>query len=170
MTRRTRHTLPGRRLPRAVLASLAVLGLCAFQYGDNYGLNNLPFAKVQELASQLHKAQRMAKQGNVDFFAGQRPSGQTVRLRGELTDGNCFLSNHNHAYDHAFCAKFCVAAGSPLVFLSDRDKLYVLLTGQNGVRLSADVLDRIGIPGVMIKGQLLESNGLAALAVEGVER
>jgi hypothetical protein len=169
--RKKKPTLPGKGLPIALLASLIVLGLCAFQYGDNYGLNNLPFAKVQGLASDLEKAQRMAKQGNVDFFAGQSVSGQAVHLRGELTDANCFLGNHNHAYDHAFCAKFCVAAGSPLVFISDSDnKLYVVLTGKNGVKISDDVLDRTGIPGVMVKGQVLEANGLHVLAVEGMER
>jgi hypothetical protein len=170
MTREMQRTLPSRRW-LAVIVLLALLGLCAFQYGDNYGLNNLPYAKVQGLASDLAKAQPMAKRGNVDFFAGQAVGGQSVRLRGELTDANCFLSNHNHAYDHAFCAKYCVAAGSPLVFISDSDnKVYVVLTGKNGVKISDDVLDRIGIPGVMVKGQVLEANGFHALAVEGVER
>lgn len=92
-----------------------------------------------------------------------------MSLRGEFTDANCFLSTHAHAYDHAFCAKLCVAAGSPLVFVSDTDgKLYVVLTSQNAMRLPESILDQIGIPGLKVQGKVLRADGFQALAVDSL--
>jgi hypothetical protein len=146
-----------------------MLCLGAFQYGDRHELNGMPFAQVQQLVSSLPEAQRLANSGNIDLFAGQSVPGDAVTLHGEFTDANCFLSTHAHAYDHAFCAKLCVAAGSPLVFLSDSDgKLYVVLTQQNAMRLPENILDQIGIPGVKAKGKVLRADGFQALAVDSL--
>jgi len=125
LSRRKLPTRLSKKSAAALLSSLAVLGLCAFQFGDRNGLNNLPFSQVQALVSDFPHAKRMAQQGNIEFLAGQTVPGKTVRLRGELTDANCYLGNHNHAYDHAFCAKFCVAAGSPLVFIQIKETRFI---------------------------------------------
>ena len=162
----------GRRSRKSVamlLSGIATVGLCAFQFGDRNELNKMPFAKVQALADDLSRARRLAKQGNIDFLAGQAVPGKTVRLRGEVTDANCYLGSHTHAYDHAFCAKFCAAAGSPLLFVPDQGgQIYLILNEQNGIRLPSDVLDRIGVPGIVVKGKILESDGIHALAIEGL--
>ena len=151
------------------LGVIAVLCLGAFQYGDRHELNGMPFAQVQQLVSNLPEAQRLANSGNIDLFAGQSVPGDAVSLRGEFTDANCFLSTHSHAYDHAFCAKLCVAAGSPLVFVSDSDdKLYVVLTQQNAERLPENILDQIGIPGIKVKGKVLSADGFRALAFDSL--
>jgi hypothetical protein len=149
---------------------LAVLALAAFQFGDNNGLNNMPFAKVRLLVSNLPKAQKIANDGNLELLAGKPVPGVAISLRGELTDANCFLGTHTHAYDHAFCAKFCAAAGSPLLFISDRDGLvYVVLTARNGAQLPESVLNLIGVPGIAVKGRTLDANGVRTLAVESVQ-
>jgi hypothetical protein len=159
---------PNRKSELALLTAIAILGLCAFQFGDRYGLNNMPFAEVQALVSDLAKAKRMAKQGNVELLAGETMPGRAVSLRGEVTDANCYLGSHTHAYDHAFCAKLCAAAGSPLLFVSDQGgQVYLVLTERNAVRLPEEVLDRIGVPGLVVKGKVFEADGLRALAVEG---
>lgn len=163
------RTRPIKHSMAALLGCFATLALCAMQFGDRSGLNNMSFAQAQALVSDLGKAQRLAKQGNIEFLGGQKVPGQEVRLRGEFTDANCFLSYHTHAYDHAFCAKLCVAAGSSLIFVSDQEgKVYVVLTGKNGIRLPEDVLDRIGVPGVAVLGRLVEVDGVHALAVDGL--
>ena len=111
----------------------------------------------------------MAKQGNVDLFVGETMQGQAVKIRGEVTDANCYLGTHRHAYDHAFCAKMCAAAGGPLVFVPDHGgQPYVVLGERNGIRLPEEVLDRIGVPGIMVKGKVLDADGLRALAIEGL--
>jgi hypothetical protein len=141
------------------------------QFGDRSGLNNMSFAQVRLLVSDLAKAQRLAKQGNIEFLGGQALSGKAVRLRGEITDANCYMGSHTHAYDHAFCAKLCVAAGSPLVFVSDQQaKLYFVLTGKNAIPLSEEVLDQIGVPGIVVEGKLFEGDGLQLLAVDRLEQ
>jgi hypothetical protein len=154
----------------APLCLLAVLLLAAFQFGDNNGLNNMPFAQVRRLVSDLPKAQKMASDGNLELLAGNPVRGESATLRGELTDANCFLATHTHAYDHAFCAKFCAAAGSPLLFVSDQGgAVYVVLTARNGVQLPENALNLIGVPGIVVKGTTLESNGVRTLAVERVQ-
>jgi hypothetical protein len=113
----------------------------------------------------------MAKQGNVDLLAGETMPGQPVTLRGEVTDANCYLGTHTHAYDHAFCAKFCVAAGGPLLFIPDQGgPVYLVVSEQNGVPIPENILDRIGVPGIVVKGKVLDADGLHALAVEALAR
>jgi hypothetical protein len=150
-----------------LLSVIATLGLCAFQFGDRNELNKMPYTQVQPLVLDLAKARRLAKQGNIDLLVGQTEPGKTVKLRGEVTDANCYLGFHMHAYDHAFCAKLCAAAGGPLVFIPDQGgELFLVLNEQNGVRLPENVLDRIGVPGIVLKGRVLEAGGMRALAVE----
>ncbi|HUN61294.1 MAG TPA: hypothetical protein VMU53_04875 [Candidatus Sulfotelmatobacter sp.] len=162
---------PNRKSRIALLTLIAVLALCAFQYGDNLGLNGLPFAQVRPLVGDLSKAQRMAKQGNIDFFAGQAVAGKPLTLRGELTDANCFLTTQTHAYDHAFCAKLCAAAGSPLVFIPDQGgPPYLVLTPRKGVPVPEKLLDQIGVPGIVVQGKVLESGGIKALAILDLSR
>jgi len=163
---------PQNRKSRVVLLGLiTILALCGFQYGDKLGLNGLPFSQVRPLVSNLSKAERMAKQGNIDYFAGQSVEGKSVTLRGELTDANCFLATQTHAYDHAFCAKLCAAAGSPLVFLPDQGGTpYVVLTPSNGVPLPEKLLDQIGVPGIAVTGKMLEFRGIKTLAIVDLTR
>jgi hypothetical protein len=152
-----------------LLITIATLGLCAFQFGDRNELNKMPFTQVQRLVSDLPKARRMAKQGNIDLFVGQAEPGEAASLRGELTDANCYMGSHMHAYDHAFCAKLCVAAGGPLVFIPDQGgEIYLVLNERNGTRLPHNVLDRIGVPGIVLKGKVIEADSMRALAVEGL--
>jgi hypothetical protein len=155
----------------ALLSSVLALGLCSFQFGDRNNLNSMPFARVRPLVSDLAKAQQLAKQGNIELLAGKAVPGESVRLRGELSDANCYFASHTHAYDHAFCAKVCVTAGSPLVFISDQGgQVYFVLTAQNAVPIPNDVLDSIGVPGITAKGKMLASNDLRVFAVEALDK
>jgi len=149
--------------------AIAALALCAFQFGDRKELNNMPFAEVRPLVSDPATARRLAKDGNIDLLVGQMVPGKAVSFRGEITDASCYLGSHMHAYDHAFCAKLCAASGSPLVFIPDQGaEIYLVLSERNGIRLPENVLDRIGVPGIVVKGKVLNSDGIRALAVEGL--
>jgi hypothetical protein len=159
--------------PAGLLAaiSLSAFPFRAFQFGDRNGLNGLPFAKVQPLVSDLAKAQTLAQQGNIDLLAGQSLPGNSVTLRGELADANCYLATHTHAYDHAFCAKLCVAAGSPLLFVPDQgSQAYVVLTPRNAIPLPANLLDQIGVPGILVKGKARDAEGLHALTIDSLQQ
>jgi hypothetical protein len=152
-----------------LLSAIATLGFCAFQFGDRYGLNSMPFGEAQPLVSDLAKARRLAKQGNIDLLVGQTVPGKAANLRGEITDANCYIGSHTHGYDHAFCAKLCAAAGSPLVFVSDQGgEIYLVLSERNAIRLPESILDRTGVPGIVVKGKVLDAGGMRALAIEGL--
>jgi len=153
----------------ALLGAIFALGLCAFQFGDRNELNKMPYADAEYFVSDPVKAKMLAKQGNIDLLVGQAEPGEMVHVRGEITDANCYLGSHVHAYDHAFCAKLCAAAGSPLVFIADQDgKVYLVVSEKNGVKLPENILDRIGVPGILIEGKLLEASGMHALAIQGL--
>ena len=129
----------------------------------------MPFTQVQPLVSDPATARRLAKDGNIDLLVGQMVPGKAVSFRGEITDASCYLGSHMHAYDHAFCAKLCAASGSPLVFIPDQGaEIYLVLSERNGIRLPENLLDRIGVPGIVVKGKVLNSGGIRALAVEGL--
>lgn len=160
-----------RNVAVAVFGSMTVLGLCSFQFGDRNNLNSMPLARVRPLVSDLAKARALAKQGNIELLAGNAVPGESVSLRGELNDANCYLGSHKHAYDHAFCAKLCVAAGSPLVFISDQGaQLYFVMTSRNAVTIPGEVLDSIGVPGVAIKGRIVTAEAVKALAIESLDK
>ncbi|MGB7434196.1 MAG: hypothetical protein WBR26_26540 [Candidatus Acidiferrum sp.] len=166
------HNKPQNKwLAAAFLPLLAAVGLCAFQFGDRNNLNSMPFAQVQPLVANLPQAQKLASAGNIELLVDQAAPGKPLSLHGELTDANCFLGNHTHAYDHAFCAKLCAAAGSPLLFLSDQGgRVYVVLTQTNAVRIPDSVLNQIGVPGIIVKGKVLNAKELPALAVESISQ
>lgn len=159
-----------RNVAVALFGSMTVLGLCSFQFGDRNNLNSMPFARVRPLVSDLARAQALAKQGNIDLLAGNAVPGESVSLRGELNDANCYLASHKHAYDHAFCAKLCVAAGSPLVFISDQGgQTYFVLTASNAVPIPGEVLDSIGVPGITIRGRIVTAEAVKAVAIESLD-
>src|ERR1700686_4448406 len=65
-----------RRRVIKLLSAIATLGLCAFQFGNRNGLNNMPFEQVQPLISDLAKARRLVRQGNIDLLVGQTVPGK----------------------------------------------------------------------------------------------
>jgi hypothetical protein len=166
---------PRALLSRNSLAGLivlvAILGLCSFQFGDRHNLNSLPFDQVRRFASNSAKAQQLAKRGNIDLLAGNSVRGESVRRRGEFSDGNCYFASHSHAYDHAFCAKLCLAAGSPLIFVSDQGgQIYFVLTPRNVERMPNENLNSIGVPGITARGKVIVAGNTKTFAVEALDK
>ena len=48
----------------ALLCSAAALALCAFQFGDRYNLNSMPFAQVRHFVSALPKARALGNEAH----------------------------------------------------------------------------------------------------------
>jgi hypothetical protein len=139
-------------------------------------MNAMPYAKVKEMMSNPEsagKAIQMAKMNHVIIMAGMPVKGTPVTWKGELTGANCYLSGELHGPEHALCAKACVAAGSPVIFLPEKSgkgpNVYTVLTAKDGVPLPKAALDALGRPGVTVTGRLVRAHGVAALAVESVE-
>jgi len=55
------------------------------------------------------------------------------------------------------------------VFVPDEGgPLYVALNERNGMRLPENILDHIGVPGILVRGKVLNREGMRALAIEGL--
>lgn len=153
----------------ALLGLIAVLALCGFQYGDKLGLNGLPFAQVRPLVGDLSKAERMAKQGNIDFFAGQPVAGTPLTLANLPT--RIASSRRKRMHTTTRFARNCAPRRVAPYFIPDQGgTAYVVLTPRNGVPVPEKLLDRIGVPGVVVKGTVLESGGIKALAILDLAR
>jgi len=103
------------------------------------------------------------------LMGGVAVEGKEVTLKGELTGANCYLSRGIHGHDHALCAKACVAAGSPVIFIAQDGKVYTVLLAKDGTSLPEAALDDLGRPGVTIEGKLVSGHGQEALALESVK-
>ncbi len=139
--------------------------------GKSTNMNNLPFAKVSSMLStpaQAAKTEKMAKANGVTLMGGQPINGKAMTLTGELTGADCYLSQGLHEPSHAFCAKACVAHGSPIVFLANDGTVYVVLTPKDGVHYPEALLDDLGKPGVTVTANELESRGIKAISVQSV--
>jgi hypothetical protein len=61
------------------------------------------------------------------------------------------------------------SAGGPLVFVPDQGgQVYLVLSQQNAKPLPEDVLDRIGVPVIVVNARMFDANGIHALALEGL--
>lgn len=106
---------------------------------------------------------------NHGSLMGRHPiNGQSVTLRGELTDAVCFLSEGLHGHDNV-CAKACVANGSPIVFLAESGTEYLVLMHRDGVPYPAACLNNLGRPGVTVVGNAFESHGIKAISIQSVK-
>jgi hypothetical protein len=110
----------------------------------------------------------MAKKDDVPLMGGVAIEGKEVTLKGELTGANCYLSRGIHGPNHALCAKACVAAGAPVIFLAQDGKVYTVLPAKDGTSLPEAALDDLGKPGVTVEGKLITGHGQEAIALESV--
>jgi hypothetical protein len=156
----------------AVVAGLGLAGTrTAAAQGQMMDMNNLPYDSVKAMLSdpaRAPQAMAMAKNAGVVLMAGMPVHGTAVTMKGELTGANCYLSGGLHGHSHAMCAKACVAAGSPVIFIGDNGTVYTVLTAKNGVPLPNGTLDFLGRPGVTVKGSLVTTHGVKSLALEEV--
>ncbi len=155
----------------AALSLLAGAGLAAQGQMGKMDMNDMPYDSVRAMmADPARRAQamEMAKMNNVLLMAGQPVPGKPVTLKGELTGANCYLSAGLHGHTHAMCAKACVSAGSPVVFMAANGTVYAVLTGVDGMPLPKEVYEDLGRAGVTVTGKTLESHGLNMIAIESV--
>ena len=155
----------------AVVSLLVTAGLAAQGQMGTMDMNNLPYDSVRAMLSdpgRRAQAMDMAKAHHVVLMAGHPVEGRSVTLKGELTGANCYLSGGMRGHDHAMCAKACVSAGSPVVFIAEDGTVYGVLTGVNGMPLPKDVYDDLGRPGVTVHGKAVKSHGLNVIAIETV--
>lgn len=134
-------------------------------------MNDIPYAKVKAMLSNPQTAAttvKLAKENHVMLMGGHPIRGKRVSLKGELTGGDCYLSDGLHGRDHAMCAKACVAHGGPVVFLAQDGTVYLALPHADGTPFPNSVLNELGVPGVTVMGNAGESHGIRYLSVHSV--
>ena len=56
-----------------------------------------------------------------------------------------------------------------MVFIPDQGgEIYLVLNERNGTGVPENVLERIGVPGIVLEGKVIEADRVRALAVEGL--
>lgn len=161
-----------------LLALIAMFGVALFAHAQQamgmqkMDMNDMPYAKVKAMLSNPSmkmNAMKMAKMNHVLLMAGMPVEGEKVNWTGELTGANCYLSQGLHGHNHAMCAKACVAAGSPIVFIHG-NHVYTVLTATDGMPLPEAAYDDLGVSGVTVQGTIVRRHGSDAIAVMSVSR
>ncbi len=156
---------------------LLVAGLClaasaAWAQGKMMDMNDMPYDSVKAIFSDPARksmAMEMAQKQGVLLMGGMSVHGKQVTLKGELTGANCYLSGGLHGHSHGLCAKACVLAGSPVLFIANDGTIYTVLTAKNAMPLPEGALDLLGRPGVTVTGTVVTTHGVKALGVESVQ-
>jgi hypothetical protein len=115
-----------------------------FSHMSKEQILDMPYAQVKAALSNPHEKTDLleaVKENNIILMGGQQVDGKEITMKGELTGANCYLSRGIHGHEHALCAKACVLAGSPVIFLADDGKVYTVLTPEDGRRLPEKALD-----------------------------
>jgi hypothetical protein len=131
-------------------------------------LNDMPYAEVKATLSTPQKRAeliREVKENHVILMGGRPIVGRHVAMVGEFTGADCYLSAGMHGMNHALCAKACVIHGSPILFLSQKGTVYVVLPPKDGDEVPVSVLNDLGRPGVTAVGDTLYSHGIHAFSV-----
>lgn len=131
-----------------------------FKFGADEYVEGFDGARVTLEGTLVHRdGQSMIEvvPGSVQAAAGepleieQRVSLGEHSLVGEIVDSKCFLGvmNPGNLKPHRACAVRCISGGIPPV-LCVRDEEghaeYLLIVGENGEALNADVLDFVALP------------------------
>ena len=113
---------------------------------------------------------REVKENHVILMGGRPIVGRHVSMVGEFTGADCYLSAGMHGMNHALCAKACVIHGSPILFLSQKGAVYVVLPPKDGAEVPMSVLNDLGRPGVTAVGDTVYSHGIHAFSVHSATR
>ncbi|MGH7728904.1 MAG: hypothetical protein ACREM2_08945 [Vulcanimicrobiaceae bacterium] len=169
---------PKRLLIVAGIAAIVGSGVVALADNGSPGnpspLNDLPYGKLQSMASQggmMTKMQGMMKQGV--FLMGGQPTktgnAKAVTLVGQIDDTNCYAAYGYYGHNHALCAKACILQGSPMTFLTNDGQAYAIISHADFVPISPSVYDAIGEPNLKVTGYVNERGGATALTIDTID-
>ncbi len=95
---------------------------------------------------------------------------ETVRLRGELIDPQCWFTHNGEGEKHAECAVRCARGGQDLAFLdAQTGELYTLIATSHGENPNVGLYENVGVP-VSVRGTAYQRGNNRGLLVEAVEK
>lgn len=92
----------------------------------------------------------------------------TMTVKGEVLDMNCYMDHGAHGAKHAECAATCIKNGSPVGILSTDGKVY-LMVADHGNEDPYDEVRKHAAENVQVSGKYANRNGVQALIIESVK-
>ncbi len=93
----------------------------------------------------------------VCWGAGDKPTGQTETIKGEVVDLMCYLDHGAKGEQHRGCAEKCIKGGGPVGLLGADNQLYLVIGEHRPINkeLAAKAAQT-----VTLKGKVVERNGV----------
>ena len=92
----------------------------------------------------------------------------TMTVKGEVLDMNCYMDHGAHGAKHAECAATCLKNGSPVGVLGTDGKVYLIVADHS----NEDPYDEVSkhpAENVQVSGRYANRNGVQALIIESVK-
>lgn len=93
---------------------------------------------------------------------------QTMTVKGEVLDMNCYMDHGAHGARHAECAATCLKNGAPVGILTSDGKVYLIVADHS----NEDPYDEIrkdAAQTVEVSGRYADRGGVQALIIESVK-
>lgn len=92
----------------------------------------------------------------------------TLTVKGEVLDMNCYMDHGAHGAKHAQCAATCIKNGGPVGILGTNGKVYLIVADHS----NEDPYDEVrkhAAENVQVSGRYADRNGVQALIIEAVK-
>ena len=104
--------------------------------------------------------------GTLAAFA--EPTGEAVKVKGEVVDLWCFLEGGDHGPEHKECAISCAKAGNPIGLITTKGEIYVMM-GMKDHQPGREVLIDHMADTVTVEGTLVKKGGVQVIYVSSVK-
>jgi predicted lipoprotein with Yx(FWY)xxD motif len=96
------------------------------------------------------------------------PQSESVTLKGEIIDPQCYFTHGSRGAAHASCAAMCAKGGQGLAFLDDASgTVYPLIARAHGASQNEGLLPHLGKP-VVVKGVSYRKGRNVVLLIQSV--
>lgn len=92
----------------------------------------------------------------------------TMTVKGEVLDMNCYMDHGAHGAKHAQCAATCIKNGSPVGILGTDGKVYLVVADHSNEN-PYDEIRKYAAQNVQVSGRYANRNGVQALIIESVK-
>jgi hypothetical protein len=100
--------------------------------------------------------------------ASAQKATDTMTVKGEVLDMNCYMDHGAHGAKHAECAATCLKNGGPVGILGADGKVYLIVADHSNED-PYDEVRKYPAENVQISGKYASRNGVQALIIESVK-
>ena len=100
--------------------------------------------------------------------ASAQKATETMTVKGEVLDMNCYMDHGAHGAKHSECAATCIKNGGPVGILSTDGKVYLIVADHSNEDPYDEVKKHPG-ENIELTGRYSNRNGVQALIVESMK-